>query len=181
MKKLQIILEKAGVYQSGIVDTDRIRLLTEVRKMCEVNTCRQYGRSWACPPALGTLEECRERIRKFDKMIVFSVKYDLEDSFDYEGMKAGMVHFKEVCRKINMEVRQEIKEFMILSNEGCDLCETCTYPDAPCRFPEQAHGSLEGYGVLVSELAGQAGIRYINGANTVTYFGGILYHPGGAD
>ena len=44
----------------------------------------------------------------------------------------------------------------------------CTLP-----IPEQAHGSLEGYGILVSGLAGQAGIRYIIGKNTVTYFGGL--------
>ncbi|HJA66742.1 MAG TPA: DUF2284 domain-containing protein [Candidatus Mediterraneibacter cottocaccae] len=57
---------------------------------------------------------------------------------------------------------------------SCRKCGKCTYPDAPCRFPERTHGSLEGYGIMVSELAGQAGIRYINGTNTVTYFGGLL-------
>lgn len=176
MERLQKILETAGVYQWGIVDTGDIRFLQEVRGMCEVNTCRQYGKTWACPPAVGTVEECRERIRKYEKMAVFSVKYDLEDSFDYEGMKAGMAHFKEVCRKIDAEIRSKLDKYMILSNEGCDLCRECTHPDEPCRFPEQAHGSLEGYGILVSGLAGQAGIRYINGKNTVTYFGGLAFN-----
>ena len=120
-------------------------------------------------PAVGTVEECRERIRKYETMAVFSVKYDLEDSFDFEGMEEGMTQFKIVCRNIDRQIRDYLKDFLILSNEGCDMCTECTYPDAPCRFPEQAHGSLEGYGILVSELAGQAGIRYINGKNTVTY------------
>ena len=174
------IAEESGAFQCGTVDTDQIRFLQEVRGMCEVNTCRQYGKTWVCPPAVGTLEECSERIRHYGKMIVFSVKYDLEDSFDYEGMQAGMAHFKEVCRRIDARMQEEgktegkKKDYMILSNEGCDLCKECTYPDAPCRFPERAHGSLEGYGIMVSELAGQAGIRYINGSNTVTYFGGLL-------
>ena len=44
----------------------------------------------------------------------------------------------------------------------------------PCRFPEKAIGSLEAYGVNVSLLAQTAGMRYINGQNTVTYFGAIL-------
>ncbi|MFQ6804175.1 MAG: DUF2284 domain-containing protein [Lachnospiraceae bacterium] len=34
--------------------------------------------------------------------------------------------------------------FLILSNEGCDLCSECTYPEAPCRFPDRSHGSIEG-------------------------------------
>jgi len=35
--------------------------------------------------------------------------------------------------------------------------------------------SLEGYGFIVSELAESAGIRYHNGANTVTYFGALCF------
>ena len=91
-------------------------------------------------------------------------------------MEEGMTQFKMVCRNIDRQIRDYLKDFLILSNEGCDMCTECTYPDAPCRFPEQAHGSLEGYGILVSELAGQAGIRYINGKNTVTYFGGLAFN-----
>lgn len=34
-------------------------------------------------------------------MLVFNVKYDLEDSFDFEGMQEGMARFKETCREID--------------------------------------------------------------------------------
>ena len=57
----------------------------------------------------------------------------------------------------------------------CGRCASCTYPDAPCRFPEELYHSLEGYGFNVSELAGQAGIRYMNGPSTVTFLGAVLY------
>lgn len=54
-------------------------------------------------------------------------------------------------------------------------CRRCAKMDqAPCRFPDQALASLEAYGVNVSLLAPQAGMQYINGANTVTYFGAIF-------
>lgn len=174
MRMLQQILKEAGVYEYGFVTTAEIRFTQEVRAMCEVNTCRQYGKTWACPPAIGTVEDCQNRVRQFEKMLVFSVKYDLEDSFDYEGMTAGMAQFKKVCRTLNKVLRPLLSHYLILSNEGCDLCKTCTYPDAPCRFPEQVHGALEGYGIFVSELAKKANIHYINGTNTVTYFGGLL-------
>ena len=32
---------------------------------------------------------------------------------------------------------------------------------------------------MISDLANQAGINYINGANTVTYFGALLCDSGG--
>ena len=35
--------------------------------------------------------------------------------------------------------------------------------------------SLETYGIAVSELAALAGMNYINGSDTVTYFGAVLY------
>ena len=169
-------MKKAGVFQYGFADTAKIRFTHEVRGMCEVNTCRKYNRTWACPPAIGTVEECRQRVQKYDRMLVFSVKWELTDSFDYEGMMAGAKAFKRVCRSVDKAFRSYTTDHLMLANEGCDTCEECTYPDAPCRFPEQVHGSLEGYGIFVSELAKQAQINYMNGANTVTYFGGMAFH-----
>lgn len=176
METLEQLFNRTGVFQHGIVNTAEIRFTQEVRAMCEVNTCQRYGKAWSCPPGLGTVDECQKRIQRYDKMLVFTVKYDLEDSFDYEGMTAGMTRFKQTCREIDAALKPYLKDYLILSNEGCDLCKECTYPDAPCRFPDRAHGSIEGYGIFVSELAKQAGVNYINGENTVTYFGAIVYH-----
>ena len=169
------MMENAGAFQYGFVDTTKIRFTQEVRAMCEPNTCQKYNKTWACPPAIGTVEECRARVQRYDKMLVFSVKCELEDSFDFEGMMAGGEKFKQVCRAVDKAVQPFLRDYLVLANEGCDTCKVCTYPDAPCRFPKLTHGSLEGYGIFVNELAQQAKINYINGANTVTYFGGIAF------
>ena len=174
--ELIALAKECGFTHAAALDVSTLHVMQDVRDMCAVNTCRQYGKTWACPPAIGTVEECRARVQQYEKMLVFSVKCDLEDSFDYEGMVEGGKRFKRICRAIHKAVSQELDDYLLLSNEGCDQCRECTYPGAPCRFPELTHGALEGYGILVSELAGQAGIRYINGANTVTYFGGLAYH-----
>lgn len=42
---LQQILKDAGIFQYGVTDTAEIRFAQEVRAMCEVNTCRQYGKT----------------------------------------------------------------------------------------------------------------------------------------
>lgn len=172
----QDIFDKCGIFQAGIIQTSEINFSTEVRKMCEVNTCRQYGKTWACPPAVGTVQVCRDRCNKFEKTLLFSSKYELEDSFDYDGMVNGMRDFKRVSKKLYNEVKPLLKEFLLLSNEGCINCEKCTYPDLPCRFPENMHGSIEGYGIFVSEVAKAANINYINGQNTVTYFGALFFN-----
>lgn len=174
MNFLEQQLSAAGFFQSGIVDTKDIVFSSEVRKLCADNVCRQYGASWSCPPAVGTVEECRARIQKYDKMLVFTGKYALEDSFDYEGMTDGRKRFAASCRVFDEAIRPYLKDFLLFANEGCDLCKKCTYPDAPCRFPEKMHPSLEANGIFVNELAALAGVNYINGANTVTYFGALV-------
>lgn len=175
MKQLSQLLHDAGVFEYGLVEIGKINFLQAVRDMCEVNTCGKYGKLWSCPPGVGTLKECRERCRDFSQMLVFSAKYELEDSFDYEGMMAGMREFKHVVRTVEAGLRPHAGKLLMLSNEGCDLCGECTYPDKPCRYPERAHGTLEGYGIFVSELATLAGMRYNNGPETVTYFAGVLF------
>ena len=56
------------------------------------------------------------------------------------------------------------------------MCEVCgKRTGEPCRFPQKAIGSLEAYGINVSLLAKESGMNYINGADTVTYFGAVFF------
>ena len=66
-------------------------------------------------------------------------------------------------------------EVLVLSTESCAVCEHCTYPDAPCRFPDRMFPSLEGFGILVTGLAEQCGIAFLNEHNLVTWFSLVLY------
>lgn len=109
-------------------------------------------------------------------MLLFSKKYELEDSFDFESMTAGLMDFKHTVDGFQQKINDIIPSYLLLSNEGCGRCAECTYPNASCRFPHLLHHSLEGYGFIVKELADEAGIRYNNGLNTVTYFGALLFN-----
>ena len=172
-------IEKAaaqtGFREFGFVEIETLRYHQDVRTICEGNTCRNYATSWACPPAIGTIEECRDRVNQYDKMLLFSQVYRLDSSFDFQGMVAGLLDFKQLVDRFHENLKDITSDFLLLSNEGCGRCTSCTYPDAPCRFPELLHHSLEGYGFVVNELAKEAGIRYNNGANAVTYFGALLF------
>lgn len=174
--QIQEIAVQSSLFETGYIEASNLRFYPEVRSVCERNTCRAYGTSWACPPAIGSIEECRERVSQYDKMLLFSKRYELEDSFDYEGMSEGMHDFRKTVDLFSGNLKDVLSDYLLLSNEGCGRCSECTYPDAPCRFPQLLHHSLEGYGFMVNELACEAGIRYNNGPNTVTYFGALLYN-----
>lgn len=175
LSKLKEIAMGCGFSECGYVCIKKLKYYPEVIALCEGNTCRGYAASWACPPAIGTIEECRERVGQYENMLLFSCKYDLEDSFDFESMTAGMRDFKKKTDVFHEHLNCVLPGFLLLSNEGCGRCSKCTYPDASCRFPHLLHHSLEGYGFIVNELAVEAGVRYNNGANTVTFFGALLF------
>ena len=178
---------EAGFPACGMLDPQKLSFHEEIRKICE-SGCRSYGKTWACPPAVGTVDECRERVRSYGKMLLFSRAYLLEDSLDMAGAGRAMTDFRIRARELGRRLRDpsievsagvsggaSIGDFRILSNESCDVCGKCAYPNAPCRRPDQMHHSIEGYGFVVSDLAKEAGIPYMNGKNTVTFFGAVLY------
>lgn len=167
--------EELGIHQFAFMKTADLIFSDGVRKLCEVNSCGQYGKTWACPPGVGSLTECKEKVLKYENLFVFTTMHPLEDSFDFEGMEDGKAKHNQVCPAIANLFREHYEDLLILSAEGCSRCDACTYPDAPCRFPETLFPSIESYGVEVNRLAAKAGVNYINGANTVTYFGCILY------
>jgi predicted metal-binding protein len=177
--QLQSLLDQVKqtrVFQCGLAKPAEIKYRQEIREICKDNSCGQYGKTWACPPAVGTVEECKDRCLQYSAMLVFTGKFMLEDSFDFEGMARAMNDFKRIAHDVESAAKSYLKTYLVLSNESCNTCKTCAYPDAPCRFPEQLHHSIEGYGILVSELAKQAGVNYNNGNNTVTYFGALLFN-----
>lgn len=166
------ILYEIGITAFGTISSADITFLDEVRHICEGNVCGNYGKTWACPPGIGTLTECRTRVLQYESALVFATTFPLEDSFDFEGMREGHRKFKNICDALYDRLNGS---FLLLSNEGCTRCEECTYPDSPCRFPHKLFGALEGYGILVTELAKAAGIKYYCGENTVTYFGAVCF------
>jgi len=168
-------LNNSEIFQYKLIETSEIPFSQQVVDMCKANRCGKYGTCWTCPPGVGTLDELERRIKSYKNACVFTCRYDLEDSFDFEGMVEGQKSAKRVLQNIIEQLRADGEKIMALGCEGCGLCEECTYPDAPCRFPEKAVPSVEACGINVVELAKKSGINYNNGADTVTYFCVILW------
>jgi predicted metal-binding protein len=179
MSVFEIIREQIAhtdVFQYGAVKTSEIVYLQEIRDICKDNSCGQYGKTWACPPAVGSLEECRERCSQYDTILVFTGIFPLDNSFGFNSIVQGVLDFKKIAHTLDRLVKPHVDDYLMLSNEGCGTCQDCTYPDAPCRFPDQLHHSVEGYGILVNELANKTKVAYNNGENIMTFFGALLFN-----
>ena len=166
-----------GAYKANVIATSSISLDAAFRKMCEANACGAYGKCWMCPPDVGEIAELMERVGRYDLALVYQTVSTLEDSFDFEGMQeAKKRHYKLSAALRNVFTDKGIAKALHLGSGGCGVCEKCAKrSDEPCRFPELAMPSLEAYGVNVSKLASTASMKYINGQNTVTYFGAVLF------
>ncbi|MCF8026240.1 MAG: DUF2284 domain-containing protein [Desulfobacteraceae bacterium] len=161
------------------ISSEEIVFRSEVRKLCEMNTCGNYGKNWTCPPAVEPIDAFRDRFGLFDTLLVVYRVYHVKSSFDWNGMKAGMSDFKDrlLDVKKEMEAADPHFDFIVLGAGACHLCDPCAYVDEePCRNPEDAIVSLEACGIDVMRLMKDHGMKYYNGKNTVTYVGGILYN-----
>ena len=174
--KLTADLLREHDFQAAEIPMEDLVYSEESRAYCAANKCRSYGASWACPPAVGSLEECKARCAQYAHFILFARMYELEDSLDIEGMGDAHDDFQERVDRFGDALRSAgVADFLILNNEGCSRCdEDCTYPDAPCRFPDKLYPAIEGYGFLVSALAKQAGIPYTGKPTELRYFGAVL-------
>ena len=147
------------------------------RKQCESNSCGVFGKCYMCPPHVGEIESLIAEIKKYDKALLYQSVFELEDSFDFEGMQAGGKKHSERSFALDKLLKDAgYKDFLHLTKGGCGICQKCAKADnEPCRFPEKALSSLEAYGVNVSATVKNTSMKYINGANTVTYFGMVLF------
>jgi len=158
-------------WEHAVIPTSAIPYAEELRKACEANVCGMYNKCWTCPPASGSVKELREKIDRYAWAFVFTTKYDLEDSFDYEGMTAA----KDIHNNLTRELHDTFGGTNPFYGAGaCSICETCAYPE-PCRFPEKIFPPVEAAGINVTGLSRAANVKYNNGANTVTYFSMILF------
>lgn len=180
MKQLLLdIVKKNGVAAAVALEQADIIYDRSFRDICVSNGCGRYGRNYMCPPDIGDADTLMNSARAFPRAILYQTIHKIEDSFDFEGM----TNAKRIHSRCSAGIQSDIKGLggglLHLGAGACGICERCAKLDCiPCRSPEDALPSLEAYCVFVSETANNAGLKYINGVNTVTYFGMILYGDG---
>ena len=176
-EKLVSAALEAGACKAVIIPAENVVSSEMFRDICKSNQCGKYGKCWVCPPELPEADEVMARVRSYDRVLWYQTVSSIEDSFDIEGMiEAGNRHVRLSHRLRDMVADLLPENALHLSCGGCRLCQRCAKEDGePCRMPEKAMSSLEGYCVDVYNTTKDTPLKYINGQNTVTYFGAILF------
>ena len=166
-----------GAHKAAVIPVDAVETDAVFRDMCAANACGNYGRNWMCPPDVGDIRELMAALRTYSFVLVYQTVSELEDSYDFEGMMEAGARHNQLMATLRAGLKTEpLSRTLHLGAGGCRMCEVCAKRTGePCRHPDLAVASLETYGINVSKLAVAAGMKYINGQDTVTYFGAVLF------
>jgi predicted metal-binding protein len=173
-EELTKFIAESGFSIIGRFDATLLEARQEVRDMCAADKCQAFGRSWSCPPACGSLEEYQRLFQRYQTGYLFQTVAEMEDPFDYEGIERGSKEHKRRVNDLADRIAGTERDILLLGAGACTLCETCTYPDAPCRFPEKTFTSMEASGLVVYDVCKLADVPYYHGKNTIAFCGCAL-------
>ena len=162
------------IAQYEFFETEELEFAERIRMICEME-CPRYGKTWACPPAVGTVEECKARCLAYPHGLLITSLAEVSSISHIEECLATRPAHEAMTHEVIRLLREQGLEVYGLSTESCALCKECTYPNAPCRHKEQMLPCLESHGIVATTLADTYGIEYLYGPQVVTWFSILLY------
>ena len=128
-------LSELPLFQYAFVSSSELLFTERVRHVCR-EECEMYNKTWACPPAVGSVDQCKARCMAFSELLMISTVTEVRDIENIEETLETRADHEEVTRAVTKLIRDQGCETMTLSTEACAICEDCAYPEAPCRHPE---------------------------------------------
>ncbi len=163
------------LYIYDFIDPAELEFNDRIRWICE-HECPMYGRSWACPPGVGTVECCKGKCLGYENCLMISSIVEVEDITDIEQTLATRPEHEALTNEVRDRMRQLGIEPYILSTEACALCERCAILDGEkCRFPERMHPCVESHGINVVPMLESHGLEFQFGANVVTWISLLFF------
>ena len=169
------ILTTQPIMEYNWIKTDEIEFHQRIRTICE-NECPRYNTSWSCPPAVGTVEECRAKVLEYSDCFIFSTIAEVDDITNFEAALKTRMEHERVTQQVVEIFRKHFGKVQALSTESCEICEKCAWPDGPCRHPELMYPCVESFAIVVSNVAEKHNMSFDNGANVITWFSMVFFN-----
>ena len=163
------------LYAYFFIQPETLEFSDRIRWICE-HECPMYGKSWACPPGVGTVSECRGKCLKYRNCLMIATITEVSDISDINETLATRPEHEQITNQVRDLMRQQGVEPYILSTESCAECERCGYLDGePCRLPERMHPCVESHGINLLGPIDELGLAFQYGENVVTWFSLLFY------
>ena len=168
-------LAELPLYIYDFLDSKELEFSDRIRWICE-HECPMYGKSWACPPGVGSVESCRGKCRSFENCLMISTITEVADITDINETLATRPEHEKLTNQVRDIMRELGVNPYILSTEACAVCERCAILDGlPCRLPGKMHPCVESHGINVVPILEKLGLDFQFGSNVVTWISLLLF------
>ena len=162
-------LAQLPLYSYHFFDPKELEFTDRIRWICQ-NECPMYGKSWACPPAVGSVGSCKTKCLHYGKCLMIVTMTEVSDIANIDETLATRPEHEEITGQVREILLGQGIEPYILSTEACAVCERCAWLDGlPCRKPERMHPCVESHGINVIPRFETLGIPFICSENIVTW------------
>ena len=167
-------LAELPLFQYEFIDPRELTFSDRIRTVCE-QECPMYNSTWACPPAVGTVEECRKRCLSYPHALMMTSVAEVGDIANMDETLSTRGPHEDLTHQVRQLLLDSgATDVYALSTEACTLCEQCAWPDHPCRHPDRMFPCVESHGIVVTEIAERYGIDFLQG-NLVVWFSLLFY------
>ena len=168
-------LAELPLYVYSYIDPQSLEFSQRIRWICE-NECPMYGKTWACPPAVGTVTYCKAQCLRFSNCLLISTITEVDDITNIEETLATRPDHEAVTNQVADLMRQLGAEPYVLSTEACAICESCAWAEGkPCRHPDKMHPCVESHGINIIPVLEELGLTFQYGENVVTWFSLLFF------
>ncbi len=172
---LEAQLAQLPLYIYDFIAPAELEFSDRIRWICQ-NECPMYDKSWACPPAVGTVAECRAKCLSYANALVISSIAEVNDISDIHETLATRPAHEKLTNQVRDLMRQQGVEPYVLSTESCEICQRCAWLDGlPCRMPGRMHPCVESHGINIVPVLEKLGLEFQFGSNVVTWVSVLLF------
>ena len=175
-EKLEQQLAELPLYAYFYIDPKSLEFSERIRWICE-HECPMYGKSWACPPGVGSVGECANECLGYNSCLMVGTITETEDIADMEAALRTRPEHEAITNRVRDMLREQGVEPYILSTEACSVCERCAILDGlPCRMPGRMHPCVESHGINLIPTLEENGLDFQYGDNIVTWYSMLFFN-----
>ena len=112
-EKFEEFISQYPIFEYRLLDTKNIGVEERVRTICR-EECERYDSTWACPPAVGTLQECEKKIRSFPQAVFFSSVAEVSDIMNMEEMLSTRHAHEDLTTEVGKYLNREGYELSLI-------------------------------------------------------------------
>ena len=162
-------LSELPLYTFFYIDPNQLEFSDRIRYICQAE-CPRYGKSWACPPGVGSVTECKAKCLGYQECLVVGTITECLDIADIDETLATRPEHEKLTDQVADMLRDMGVEPYILSTDSCAICENCTFPEGkPCRHLDRMHPCIESHGINIIPALEENGLEFQYGENIVTW------------